>query len=103
MEGVVDGADRNPVHQLQRAGDQACRCDALHCVAGLIGLGEEGQQRGFGWGSGTQPKGRLRDQPQGALRAHEQVGERVAGHVLDVASTGPDDGAVREDHLHSQD
>ena len=103
MERIVDGADRDSVHQLQSAGDQARRSDALHRVAGAIGLVEEGQEGGLGRGSRAQPEGRLRHQPQGSLRAHEQVGERVAGHVLDVASTGPDDGAVREDHLQSQD
>ncbi len=99
---VVDGRDRDPVHELERAWFQPGAGHRGHGVAGSVERREESEHRVLRWGSGSQPERRLGHDPEGALRPDEEVGQRVARHVLDVATPGADDPAVRQRHLERQ-
>ena len=54
-------------------------------------------------GHRSQAQGRLGDDAQRALRADEEVCQVVAGHVLDRPAAGPDDAAVGEHDLKTED
>ena len=56
-----------------------------------------------GGGAGRSLQRRLGDDRERPLAADEQVGQRVAGDVLDVLAAGPDDRAVGHHDLERQD
>ena len=64
-------------------------------------VGEEGEHGGLGRGSRTETQDRLGDDPQRPLRPDDEVGQRVARHVLHVAAAGADDAPVGEDDLQA--
>ena len=76
---------------------------------GQRGLGQHrgvlrpARRGGLGLGLGVQAQRQLEDQAERAQRPGEQLGQVVAGHVLDHLATRPRRLAVREGHLDSQD
>ncbi len=102
LVGVVHGHDRFVVHELERHRDDSRPGHRRHGLAGRLERAEEREHRGAGSRQWSEAEGRLGDDPEGALRAHEQVRQRVARGVLDVAAAGPDHRAVGEHHLESQ-
>ena len=99
---VVDGADREPIHELQGHRGESGSRDRRHPVTGRLERREERQKRRAWGGRGSKPESGLGDQRERALRPDDQVRQRVAGHVLDVLATGPDDGAIGHHDLERE-
>ena len=95
--------DREPVEQLEGDRRQAGRRDPGDRVARALERREEGEHRRARRRRGAEPQRRLGDDPERALAADEQVGQRVAGDVLDVPAARPDDRPVGHDDLERQD
>jgi hypothetical protein len=53
VDEVLGGADRQVVHHLQAAGNDAGGDDVGHCAAGLFDRVEAGQQHPATWGLGS--------------------------------------------------
>ena len=84
-------------------GDQPGRRDPGHRVPGAIEGREEGEHRRARRGRRAQPERRLGRDRERALAADEEVGQRVARHVLDVLAAGPDHAPVGHHDLERQD
>ncbi len=100
---VVDGGDREPIEQLEGDRREPGRGDPGHRIAGAVEGREEGEHRRSRRRRRAQPEGGLGDQAERPLAADDQVGQRVAGDVLEVAAAGPDDRAVGHHDLERQD
>ena len=102
IECIVDRGDGRPVEQLERHHVDACRDDARDRVAGAVEGREEGQHRRPRRRGDAETERRLGDDPERPLRPDEQVGQRVAGDVLDVLAAGPDDSPIGQDDLQPE-
>ena len=72
-------------------GDEAGGGDPGDRVPGAVEGREEGEHRRARRGRRPQPERRLGGDRERPLAADEEVGQRVAGDVLDVLAAGPDD------------
>ena len=83
-------------------GDSPAAAIALTASPAPSSVGEEREHRRARRRRRAQPERRLGDDRERALAADEQVGQRVAGDVLDVLAAGPDDGPVGHHDLERQ-
>jgi hypothetical protein len=100
---VVDRGDGEPIHELQRAGLQAGGGHLGHRDSGRCDRREEGDHCRLRWWGRPQPERRLGHDPERALRADEEVRQRIAGHVLHVAAAGADDAPIGQHDLQRED
>ena len=100
---VVDGGDRHPVHELQRARLDAGAGHGSHRPAGGGDGREEGERRLLRWRDRPQLECGLGDDRQRPLRSHDEVGQRVARDVLHVSAAGADDPSIGHHDLQRQD
>ncbi len=99
---VLDGGDRVAVHELERDGlDAGCR-DPGDCLAGGVERIEEREEGASGRRRGPKTERRLGDDPERPLASDEQLGEAVAGDILDVSAAGPDDAPVGHHDLQAE-
>jgi hypothetical protein len=99
---VLDGGDRECVHQLERDRHDAGCGDPGDRLAGGDDGREETEQGQLGRRLGQQSEGRLGDHAERALRADEQAGQVVAGDVLDRLAAGAHDLARGEHDLQPE-
>ncbi|MCY1351180.1 hypothetical protein D9M69_374390 [compost metagenome] len=88
VDEVLGGADRQVVHHLQPAGDDAGGDDVGHRAAGPGDVSEAGQRDLGHLRLGQQPDGDLDHHAEHALGAHEQRQQVEAGAVEGVGAEG---------------
>ena len=100
---VIDGGNGEPIHELEGAGLESGGGHLGNRDTGGGDRWEEGEHCLLRWRGGPQPERRLGDDSERALRADEEVGQRISGHVLHVAAAGPDRAAIGQDDLQRED
>ena len=83
-------------------GDKPGPGDARDRPAGGLERGEERDERRAWRRQRAKPEDRLGDHREGALRPDDEVGQRVARHVLDVLAAGPQHRAVGHHHFEPE-
>ena len=86
VDEVLGGADRQVVHHLEPAGDDAAGDDVAHRAAGLVDIGEARHQHLGGLGPGQQAHRDFRDHPQHAFGAGHQRQHVQPGRVEAVGA-----------------
>ena len=99
----VIAAHRQRVDVLEDARSHARVDDAGHGRGHLVERAERGEQGGGVGRAGLELQRGLGDQREGPLRAHEQLGEVVAGRGLDELAAGADHLARGEHRLEAED
>ncbi len=100
---VVDRADREAVHQLERDRLEPGRGHVADRLTRGRGGREEGDERRPRRWRRAEAEDRLGDEPERPLRPDEQLAQGVAGDVLHGPAAGADDLAVGEDDLEAED
>ena len=98
---LFDAPCRHSIEKLQRARDDARGDDGRHGFCGVFDPIVERQHRPPGRGPGHELQEHFGDDAQCALRADEQILQRVARDVLDTGVAEPRDPAVGQHDLEA--
>ena len=91
---VVDRGDREPIEQLEGDRREAGGGDRGYRIPRPVEGREEREHGRPGRRGRAEAKRRLGDDAQRPLAADDEVRQRIAGHVLEIAAPGPDDRPV---------